>query len=251
MFSPSRRQFLGASVAGLASSPLFGDPPRGWPATTPRSSRPPCSSPGTATRRPRWTSSGSASAARRPTRPSTSPGRRQRAGPRRLAGAEATAKPYPLTDFKVFRAELTGLDAGDRLHVQDRQAVAGVPLPHHAGEGDRRHHVRLRRRLRGERGGPGEQRAGRPPGPDVRRRRRRPGVRQRQVGRDEPGVPEELQPDDGRPGRAGSSRWSPASATTRWTAATPSRATRRRSSTPCSTAYTPRRGTRRSTSATT
>ena len=74
-------------------------------------------------------------------------------------------------------------DAGDRLPVPHRQAVADLPLPHHAGQGDRHDPLHLRRRLRRQPPRHRQQHPGGPAGPDVRRHRRRPRLRQRHVGR--------------------------------------------------------------------
>ena len=88
-----------------------------------------------------------------------------------------------MTDFKVFRAELTGLTSGTDYQFRIGKQLADLPLPHDAREGDRHDPLHLRRRLRRQRPRGGQQRPGRPAGPDVRRDRRRPRLRQRQVGR--------------------------------------------------------------------
>jgi Purple acid Phosphatase, N-terminal domain/Calcineurin-like phosphoesterase len=114
MFSPSRRQFLGASVAGLASSPLFGDPP-------PRVAREDAPfqpatlfltwhTDPTTTMDVQWVG------VRGETADPTvyyAPAGVNVLGPAFAWRAQkTTARPYPLSDFKVFRAELTGLAPG-------------------------------------------------------------------------------------------------------------------------------------------
>ena len=210
MFSPSRRLFLGASVAGLASYPLFGDEPAEGPAEpeggpggrpvpaghpVPHLAHRPDDDDGRPVgRRPRRDGGHRPSITPRPRSSVLAPALAWRA-------QKTVARPYPLSDFKVFRAELTGLAPGTdytfkigkqsptyRFRTMPAKATDAITF---VSGGDCGVNAAAA----------GEQRPGRPPGPDVRRRRRRPGVRQRQVGRDEPGVPEELQPDDGRPGR--------------------------------------------------
>jgi acid phosphatase type 7 len=118
MFFLSRRSFLAASLAGLASSPLFG---ADEPAPTPR--RPvddPAFQPSTlfltwqrdptTTMTVQWV--GTPGETTDPTIYYSD------AKERAWQTQPATVKPYPLTDFKVFRAELTGLDPGKDYHFR-------------------------------------------------------------------------------------------------------------------------------------
>ena len=112
MFSPSRRSFLGASLAGLASTQLFAADPPSEPAL--KSSDNPTFEPTlfltwqrdpTTTMTVQWVGTPGETADTKiyfTANPLL-------AGPRVQA---TTAKPYPFTDFKVFRAELSGLSPG-------------------------------------------------------------------------------------------------------------------------------------------
>ncbi len=76
-------------------------------------------------------------------------------GTRRRAAPPGRSKiirkrPFPMSDRWIFRAELTGLDAGRRLRVPRRLRFGRAPLPHDAGQGYRHDPFRFRRR-RGDR----------------------------------------------------------------------------------------------------
>ena len=172
MLSPSRRAFLGASVAGLAGGRLLAaDPPLELNRPVPDDAafqpstlfltwqRDP-----TTTMTVQWVGTAGETA---DTTVYYSPAR---AGRRR-------GRPQPTDRQAVPDDRLQGLprradrpDAGDRLPVPHRQAVADLPLPHDAGQGDRHDPLRLRRRLRRQRARGRQQHPGGPAGPDVRRR---------------------------------------------------------------------------------
>jgi hypothetical protein len=108
MFSPSRRTFLGASLAGLAAAPLFGaDPPAKTPDDPPFRpdtlfltwQRDP-----TTTMTVQWVGTAGETTDTAIHYTSTVIGAWQ--------SKPTTAKPYPMSDFKVYRAELTGLIPG-------------------------------------------------------------------------------------------------------------------------------------------
>jgi hypothetical protein len=112
MFSPSRRAFLGASLAGLTSGRLLGaDKPAAAVVKTPED---PPFQPSTlfltwqrdptTTMTVQWVGTAGETADTTVTYSST------QVGP--WKSQPATTKPYPMTDFKVFRAELTGLSPG-------------------------------------------------------------------------------------------------------------------------------------------
>ena len=209
MFFPSRRRFLGASLSGLVTTPLLAAgqsaPANPVPIEQRRVRLPAEHAVPHLAARPDHDHDRAVGRHRR------GDGRhdcltfaassRSPAGPATGGPRSRRPKPYPKTDFKVFRAELTRSVTRDRLPVPDRQAVAGVPVPHDAGEGDRHDPLRLRRRLRRERPRGRQQHPGRPAGPDVRGHRRRPGLRQRPVGRGQPRVPAQLQQAHDRPRR--------------------------------------------------
>jgi hypothetical protein len=112
------------------------------------------------------------------------------------------ARPYPKTDLKVFRAELTGLKPGTDYEFRiGRQSPVYRFRTMPAKATDAIHFV-TGGRLRGERARGRQQRPGGPAGPDVRGGRRRPRVRQRAVGRDQPRVHPQLLAAHGRAGRA-------------------------------------------------
>src|SRR3954454_10280440 len=112
MFSPSRRAFLGASLAGLTAGPTFGAPsPPAKPADVPDDApfrpetllltwqRDP-----TTTMTVQWVGvTGETSDTKVTYAELKADGWKSQA---------TTAKPYPLSDFKVFRTELTGLTPG-------------------------------------------------------------------------------------------------------------------------------------------
>jgi hypothetical protein len=121
MFSPSRRLFLGASVAGLASYPLFGDQPPKDP--SPNSRSVPEDAPfqpatlfltwhtdPTTTMDVQWVG------VRGETADTTvyfAPTTLGLIAPVLAWRSQKTVtRPYPESDFKVFRAELTGLSPG-------------------------------------------------------------------------------------------------------------------------------------------
>ena len=62
--------------------------------------------------------------------------------------ATTVVKPFPATDLKVHRCELTGLSPGTEYLFQIGNGSRDVSLPHDAGQGHQHHPVRLRRRLR-------------------------------------------------------------------------------------------------------
>jgi len=117
MFSPSRRLFLGASVAGLASYPLFGQDPRkdSKPVREDAAFQPATlfltwHTDPTTTMDIQWVG------VRGETSDTTvyyAPTAVSLLAPALAWRAQKTvARPYPLSDFKVFRAELTGLFPG-------------------------------------------------------------------------------------------------------------------------------------------
>src|SRR5579862_4000439 len=119
MFSPSRRSFLGASLSGLASSALFGAEPAPAPLPTlPKLVDDPTFQPHTlfltwqrdptTTMTVQWigTAGETSDTNIYYWQESLFPWFEQR-----LTQAPKV-KPYPLTDFKVYRAELTGLKPG-------------------------------------------------------------------------------------------------------------------------------------------
>src|SRR5436190_7305987 len=112
MFSPSRRAFLGASLAGLASGRSFGAPPP--PAKTAEAPDDAPFRPGTLfltwQRDPTTTMTVQWVGARGETPDTTVLYAPTRGG--RWQAQPTAARPYPLTDLKVFRAELTGLCPG-------------------------------------------------------------------------------------------------------------------------------------------
>jgi hypothetical protein len=112
MFSPSRRAFLGASVAGLVSGRVLGQaPPAQAPPRTPED---PTFRPDTLfltwQRDPTTTMTVQWVGTRGETADTSVYYAASTDGP--WKPQPTTAKPYPMTDFKVFRAELTGLSPG-------------------------------------------------------------------------------------------------------------------------------------------
>ena len=106
-----------------------------------------------------------------------------------------------MTDLKVFRAELTGLTPGTDYQFRigkQSPTYRFRTMPAKATDTDPLH---LRRRLRRQRPRGRQQHPGRPAGPDVRRHRRRPRLRQRQFGRRQPRLPPQLQQAHDRPRR--------------------------------------------------
>src|SRR5690242_10776145 len=112
MLSLSRRSFLSASLAGLASSPLFAaDPPA--PAAKQRVDDPafrPDTLFLTWQRDPTTTMTVQWVGTMGETADTSIYYSNAKSGPWQTQ--PTTAKPYPLTDFRVFRAELTGLTPG-------------------------------------------------------------------------------------------------------------------------------------------
>jgi acid phosphatase type 7 len=112
MFSVSRRAFLGASLAGLAGSQLFGAEPSAEPVTKVPDDPP--FQPGTLfltwQRDPTTTMTVQWIGATGETADTTVSYAEPKAT--KWNREPAVAKPYPLTDLKVFRAELTGLAPG-------------------------------------------------------------------------------------------------------------------------------------------
>src|SRR4051812_4735506 len=112
MFSASRRAFLGASLAGLASAPLFGAAPPAAPFRKGSDDAPFQPSTlfltwqrdPTTTMTVQWVGTAGETA---DTRVYYSASRSSLWYPR-----PTTARPYPQSDFKVYRAELTGLTPG-------------------------------------------------------------------------------------------------------------------------------------------
>ncbi len=113
MPSLSRRSFLGAALAGLASTPLLAaDPPAEPPKKS--SGEDPAFQPATlfltwqhdptTTMTVQWVGTQGETSDTRISYAATKDGQWQT--------QETTPKPYPLSDFKVFRAELTGLAPG-------------------------------------------------------------------------------------------------------------------------------------------
>jgi hypothetical protein len=111
MFTPSRRAFLGASLATLASPRLFGADP---PADTTKTTDDPAFQPGTLfltwQRDPTTTMTVQWVGTRGETADTTVSYAAAASGTWKKQ--PTTDKPYPMTDFKVFRAELTGLTPG-------------------------------------------------------------------------------------------------------------------------------------------
>jgi hypothetical protein len=113
MFSASRRTFLGASLAGLAGDSLFGAAPPSFPSLgSARDDAPfrPDTLFLTWQRDPTTTTTVQWVGTRGETADANVYYAKARGGPR-LVQRTAT-RPYPRTDFKVFRAELTGLAPG-------------------------------------------------------------------------------------------------------------------------------------------
>src|SRR5690349_23007465 len=112
MPSLSRRAFLGASLAGLASAPFFGAARGAEPAA--KATDDPAFQPSTLfltwQRDPTTTMTVQWVGTVGETADTTVSYSAAKAGP--WKAQPATVKPYPLTDFKVFRAELTGLSPG-------------------------------------------------------------------------------------------------------------------------------------------
>jgi hypothetical protein len=108
MFSPSRRTFLGASLAGLAAAPLFGaDPPVKAPddsAFQPNTLFLTWQRDPTTTMTVQWVGTAGETPDTKIYYTSNILGSWQ--------NQPTAAKPYPMTDFKVFRAELNGLTPG-------------------------------------------------------------------------------------------------------------------------------------------
>ena len=218
---PSRRTFLGASLAALASAPLIrADAP--GDAAPPKTPDDPAFQPSTlfltwqrdptTTMTVQWVGAAGetsdtkvAYAPLQADRAADSPGKADNA--RQAGGAgcwgiqEAAARPYPQSDLKVFRAELTGLTPGTdyqfrigkqsptyRFRTMPAKATDTIHFISGGDCGVNAHAV-------------GQQHPGGPAGPDVRGHRRRPGLRQRPVGRDQPGVPAQLQQAHDRPRR--------------------------------------------------
>jgi hypothetical protein len=112
MFSPSRRAFLGTALAGLAAGPTLGAAP---PAPKPAKARDdPPFRPSTLfltwQRDPTTTMTVQWVGARGETADTTVSYARAAGGPR--LARPAAARPYPGSDLRVFRAELTGLCPG-------------------------------------------------------------------------------------------------------------------------------------------
>ncbi len=112
---------------------------------------------------------------------------------------------YPMTDLRLFRAELTKLRAGNRVPISHRHAIADLPLSVDAGQSDELLLIYLRRRLRRESARGGQQRHRRQTKSDVRSDRRRLGVRRRTSGRCQLAIHPQLQPADDRQPRAADS----------------------------------------------
>jgi hypothetical protein len=112
MFSPSRRAFLGASLAGLASGPAFGAAPPTGAVAKARDDAPFQPSTlfltwqrdPTTTMTVQWVGAAGETADTRVSYAAAAGGLWQT--------RPTTAKPYPRTDLQVFRAELTGLSPG-------------------------------------------------------------------------------------------------------------------------------------------
>jgi hypothetical protein len=114
----SRRSFLGASLAGLASAPLFGadKPTKSIQKPTEDSPFQPNTLFLTWQRDPTTTMTVQWVGTRGETTDPKVYYSAAKAGP--WQDQPTTAKPYPLTDFKVFRAELTGLRPGTDYYFQ-------------------------------------------------------------------------------------------------------------------------------------
>jgi hypothetical protein len=114
MSLPSRRAFLGASLAGLAAGRLLGAEPSAEPYSptdganfTPNSLFLTWQRDPTTTMTVQWIAAAGETS---DTSVSYSPVKVDTVG--RWPSQATTAKPYPMTDLKVFRAELTGLSPG-------------------------------------------------------------------------------------------------------------------------------------------
>src|SRR5262245_9980564 len=124
MPSPSRRSFLGASLASLMSGRLFGADPAAEP--VPRETENPAFQPSTlfltwqrdptTTMTVQWvgTAGETADATVHYTPAPAGPAPAAKPGDKNDPWQKqpTATKPYPMTDFKVFRAELTGLRPG-------------------------------------------------------------------------------------------------------------------------------------------
>ena len=250
MLSLSRRAFLGASLAGIAGGRLLAadKPTEATPKATDDFAFQPTTlfltwqRDPTTTMTVQWIGATGETAEHEGLLPCSEEAKT-------WANASDHRKPYPLTDFKVFRAELTGLTPGT-----DYQFRIGKQSPTYrfrtmpAKATDTIHFI-----SGGDCGVNAHTVAN-----NIQAARQDPmfaviggdlGYDNGTLGRVQPRVPAQLQQAHDRPRRPADPDDRRASATTKSTAATTSRATRRRSSTPSSTASIPTRATPRSTSA--
>src|SRR5437763_2193025 len=116
MFSPSRRVFLGTSLAGLAATAFAADPPADPKASTEDAAFQPSTLFLTWQRDPTTTMTVQWVGTRGETADTNLYYSSAKIGPWQMQ--PTTARPYPHTDFKVFRAELTSLSPGTDYEFQ-------------------------------------------------------------------------------------------------------------------------------------